>query len=62
MAEESAIKKFRAYLDSLVNEDREWFEERLAIIQFEGDSELSELEAARSAYNCFQIRKKRKAA
>jgi hypothetical protein len=52
MTEANANAAFTEFLDSLDEGDREWFEERLAIIQFSGEKEMPEIEAARLAYKC----------
>lgn len=51
---DNANAAFTAFLDSLNEKAREWFEERLAIVQFSGQKEMTEIEAGRIAYKCFQ--------
>lgn len=54
MADKKSNEALEAYLEKLSEGDREWFEERIAIIQFTSGRDVSELEAARSAFKCFQ--------
>ena len=54
---EKGTDAFTKFLTALDEDDREWFEERLTIIQFSWEKKISEIEAGRIAYKCFQNHK-----
>lgn len=62
MAEKNSNPAFIKFLESLSENDREWFEERLSIIQFSQGQELTEIEAGRIAFKCLKTHNERKAA
>ncbi len=60
MPEKNEQEKLNGFLESLGADDREWFEERIAIIQFSQgkDVQMTEIEAARLAFRSFNNWKK----